>query len=838
MVAPIAALIAVTVADIATGKQAVLVGLLSIAPLLSGVSLPPRATARISAAAVSVAALAFLWNDTWSGWAYWVPLSVVALASVFAVVMAGLRERLDRETSRLRVLARLGQVAYGDASLAETAKRIVDAAVPGGGDFALIEVLGEDGRFDRIAGSITRNQRSLAALLDRSGRSGSDSDGEPPTERTVSLREFDERGLLTIARDSQDLELVRALSLSSAVRLPLSARGRMFGALTLGFFAPQSRWEETLAFAETLSGRVALALSNAALAAELAGAEKQLDAILATVDGAIIVRDIHGEMVYANQAAADLLRLSDPEAIAALRSGEAMQMFDVYSERGDLVELADLPGARVLAGETNPPPMIVRNVVRATGEERWLVDKATAIRDEQARVVMAVNLVEDITATKRAELAQRLLATTGRRATEGQDTDSTLQAMADAAVPELADWAGVDLLEPDGTIRTVAVAHSDPAKVKLGWQLRTRWPVARTDPDGLAAVIRTGEAQLVHDITEEMLEAGAADPEHLLILRQVGLRSTMVVPLRAPDGVLGALSFVSSTARRFDASHLALAEDLGRQAGVIVRDARLLRERAEIARTLEDGLLPQTLPKLPGWSVSAAYSAASGVNQVGGDFYDLVTFDERWAAIIGDVVGKGAPAAALTALVRHTLVAAIRATGDGGRALEITNARMCETDELNLCTVALVIGDGRGTLTVYRAGHPAPLLARKGQVREVGATGTLLGLEKQYANSSETVVVEPGDQILLFTDGVTEARRGQEFFGEDRLHEAVRETDVTLAPSIMDQVRHFAGEKQSDDIALLALCRDNLAAPKVPPPSAVEGSERSPSAAEHETYHQ
>src|SRR5215210_9492166 len=190
----------------------------------------------------------------------------------------------------------------------------------------------------------------------------------------------------------------------------------------------------------------------------LAAADRQLLAIFDTVGAAIMVRDAQGTLVYANQAAADLLRLPDVDAVMAATSQELMDRFEVYTEDGGPLSLGDLPGSRLLRGETNPAPVLVRNIVKATGEERWLLNSARAIGPAAGRALMAVNLIEDLTTTKRAELAQRLLAEAARGGTEPGDVEATLQAIAEAAIPGFADWAGVDL--SDGrTVRTAAVAH-------------------------------------------------------------------------------------------------------------------------------------------------------------------------------------------------------------------------------------------------------------------------------------------------------------------------------------------------------------------------------------------
>jgi GAF domain-containing protein len=547
----------------------------------------------------------------------------------------------------------------------------------------------------------------------------------------------------------------------------------------------------------------------------LAGADRELQAIVGAVEVAIMVRDGTGVLIYSNQAAADLLRLPDPEAVMAATSQELMDRFEVYTEDGAPIALDDLPGTRVLRGEPNPAPLLVRNIVKATGEERWLLNSAKAIGPDVGRPVMAVNLIEDLTETKRAELAQRLLAQAARRGTEPGEVAVMLQAIAEAAVPGFADWAGVDLLEDGRAVRTVAIAHPDPEMVRLGWRLRTEWPVDLETPGGIAAVVRTGRPQLVEEISDEMLEQTALDQAHLDVLRAIGLKSTMIVPLVAGTEVLGALSYVSSTARRFTRRDLDLACDLGRQLGVSVKNAQLNEERARIAQTLQASLLPEAIPKIPGWRISGVYRAAGAQNIVGGDFYDFVAFDGGWAVIIGDVVGKGAPAAALTALVRHTTAAMIESTGDPAAAMDLANRRLCEraADSLDPCTAA-VVAITSDTAVICSAGHPLPLLRRSGDVIPLGRTSPMLGVDARSKYTTTCEKILPGDRLVLYTDGVTDAPGHSDRFGEERLIEAIRTLDlegIEIADAILAAVDRFLATTQPDDIAVISMVRETAA---------------------------
>jgi GAF domain-containing protein len=808
--------------DLLVSDRVVLVSLMISAPLLCALAASPLATRWIAGSAIVVSAVSLLLSRSPSSWRFWVPLVVVTMGSSFALVMASYRERLRLEARRLQILADVAEIANGGKRVPEMAQALCDLLVPRLVDMCVIDLIGGDGRIQRLAGALEGDPDLLQEFLARApspaGVWGSAARAVLPAS-TQHVEVIDDSVRRELAHDEEDFALLQRLAVESAVIVPLAGRESPVGALILGTRAPRAHINaDDVQYAETLAGRVALALDNAVLSEELSTTEQQLEVILGTVDAGITVRDTHGRMVYANQAAADLLKLPDPDAVKAFPPGRLMERFDVYSEAGDPVDLAQLPGSRVLSGEVSPPPIVVRNVVRETGEERWLLNRATAVADTSGRTVMAVNLIDDVTETKRSEIAQRLLATAARELTESSDLERALQCIADAAVPEMSDWAGVDLLDPIGRICTVAIAHRDPEKVRLGWHLRSKWPVSPEDPDGMPAVIRTGEPQLIPDITDEMLVLGARDPEHLTVLRAVGLNSTMIVPIPLGTSILGTLSFVSSTSRRFDERDLDLARDLGRQVGVFISNAQLHAEQAHIAQTLQAGLIPASLPALEGWEVSSVYRAAGRANEVGGDFYDIVEFQGGWAAIIGDVVGKGAEAAALTALARHTLAAIIESTGDVAYGLTVLNRRLRQRrDDYNsMCTIAALQFTGEPEATVFSAGHPLPVLRRAGEVELVGRTSPILGFVDDIELTGTRVRIDPGDQLVLYTDGVLDAAGALERFGEQRLLDTVRSLSGAAgsdpAELIREAIDRFLEGDQNDDIAIMSLTRTRVTA--------------------------
>jgi len=811
---------AVVFVDILVAADRVAVTSLMIAaPLLCGVTSSITVTRRVGVLCVVAAALAFIWGPSLSSWRYWIPLGVVTVGSGFAVVMARYRGDADRDARRMRVLADVGEIAHGGQSVEEIAWALIDVLVPRLVDVCLIDIRTPEGRVARLAGAAAGPRDQARELLGRAAAGDGDRSSDTLPAQTVHKPMLSAKGARGLGRDDEERRLLAELGIDSALTVPLAPREAPLGALTLATRPPRARLSraDDVEYAETLAGRVGLALDNAVLSAELSSAERQLEVILGSVDAGVTVRDRHGRMVYANQAAADLLKLPDPAAVLAHPPGRLMARFDVFSEDGDPVDLSDLAGTRLLMGETTTPPMIVRNIVKETGEERWLLNKATAVLGPDGEIALAVNLIEDVTETKRNEIAQRLMAETLRTLAEARDLPSTLQAIADAAVPSLADWAAVDMVDESGTTRTLAIAHRDPDKVRMGWYLNHRWP-ADHESGGLGAVIRSGEPLLIHEITDEMLARRAQDPEHLGILREVGLNSAMITPIRSGDRILGALSFISCTSRRFDARDLRLASDLGRQTGVIIDSAELQAAESHIAQTLQAGLIPRSLPAVEGWEVSSAYRAAGRAVQVGGDFYDLLSFEGGWAAVIGDVVGKGAEAAALTALARHTLAAILETTGDLTYAFQVLNRRLRRRGDnyRSLCTVAAVSVTSSSEVTIISAGHPLPLLRRDSVTAPVGRPSPMLGYVDDLELSATRVAVEPGDELILYTDGVLDAIGSADRFGEARLIDTVRRLagGGATPERILEAIDGFSDSDQADDIAILSLTHAPVAAPR------------------------
>ncbi|HEX8104016.1 MAG TPA: SpoIIE family protein phosphatase [Solirubrobacteraceae bacterium] len=420
-------------------------------------------------------------------------------------------------------------------------------------------------------------------------------------------------------------------------------------------------------------------------------------------------------------------------------------------------------------------------------------------------------------ASERARERTEFLAEAGRRMATSMDFETTLQEVAEITVPAIADWCTITIRDAGGELRTVAAAHTDPARTSLARELADRYRPRLDDVAGAGHVITTGEPELVDDVPDALLITAARDREHLEILRGLGLRASLVVPLRTADAVIGALALaMAESGRSFDSDDASLAQGLAARAALHIRNAQLYTERSHIAKTLQAGLLPRRLPEVPHVEVAARYLAAGDQNDVGGDFYDVFPTGEEgvWAALIGDVTGKGPEAAALTSLVRHTLRTAAIRDADPIENLQVLNrAMLADTLSTRFCTVVyarVCPSPGSALVTVATGGHPPPLVLRAGgELERVDVRGSLVGGVEDPEFATRTLRLHAGDVMVLYTDGVTELRTRDPSYGDRRLAETLLGHAGRDAAEIADAVQRTAVALQSgpprDDIALLVL---------------------------------
>lgn len=372
------------------------------------------------------------------------------------------------------------------------------------------------------------------------------------------------------------------------------------------------------------------------------------------------------------------------------------------------------------------------------------------------------------------------------------DPDLALSQVAALAVPQLADWCAVHLADRTETTSQVAPVDGDPARAS---------EILRLFPP--AQVLATGTPEI--------------GPQ------------TLLLPLRARRRVLGAMTLVNDDDRRFTDDDVELARELAARAAVAIDTARLFSERSQIARRLQDSLLPPTLPAIPGIELGARYRAAGEGLDVGGDFYDAFAVTPgRWLLAVGDVRGQGVDAAVITGLARHTIRSAavagwapcqilrhlndilVRHHAEGESAAGAGDWQATEPRFLTVL-LAMVTPTAEGAeVVVCTAGHPLPMVRRAdGTVTAVGSPGCLVGVMPDIDVSETPVVLGPGDALVCFTDGVIERHEGGRFVGEAGIQRALSacgdESAAGLARLVEATAVGFAANQPEDDMAVLAL---------------------------------
>jgi PAS domain S-box-containing protein len=507
----------------------------------------------------------------------------------------------------------------------------------------------------------------------------------------------------------------------------------------------------------------------------LRGSHRRFDAIVGSLSDPVTIRDRQHRFAYANRAALSHLGFDSWEDLRRTAPAEIMGDYLVWGEDGREISMEDIPSVRILRGEP-ADPLLIRTVNRESGAQRWNLLKAAPLMDEAGEVEATITIIEDVTEQKRAERQASFLAQTSEVLASSLDYEQTLRNVAKLAVPDIVDWCAVDLVDEDGDRRPVAVAHVDPDRLRLAEQLREYQP-AQLDPDqGLGLVFRTGEPLLYPEIPDELLERSAVDERHLALLRAVGLRSAAVVPMRLGRRILGAMTLVSAESGRvLDRSDLELAEQVAARAAVAIENSRLYSERSAIAHTLQQSLLPEQLPEIPGYELASVLIPALEGSEVGGDFYDVWEVGGGWMMLIGDVTGKGVEAAALTSLVRHTVRAASEFEASPAALLARVDTILKKQRDRSICTALCVrLEENRATLAV--SGHPLPLYITPGEVKAVGEHGPLLGGFSDVRWNDVTLELAPGSTLVTYTDGVTDAVGGDGTrYGLQRLRETLAE---------------------------------------------------------------
>ena len=520
-------------------------------------------------------------------------------------------------------------------------------------------------------------------------------------------------------------------------------------------------------------------------------------------------------------------------AIDAMRSGEPV-FIRTHEERVERYPV--LADTRI----DWEPGLVVVPMYRATGEPFGVFGVGFPSTDaidqlnESFLVEVAAQCALALDRSRSASIAERnqeqlaFLDALSGALSRSLDVETALTHLAELTVPRLADWCAVRVVESSPIPSpAIGVAHRDPTKVALLNQLTERLPRDLVVQADLGEAFRAARPFVSDTNDPAELARRMGDPRIGDALGSIGAQDVVIFPLYARGRLIGALGFGNGPNRPMRTDEFDLAHAVAVRAAVLVDNARMFAERSEVARALQDSLLPGVLPDVPGVELGARYRPAGHGLDVGGDFYDAFQADENWWVFaVGDVCGHGVEAASLTGLARHTIRSAAMSGVMPSAVLGHLNRMLLQhtTEEAarhesdvpmtpRFCTV--LVGAVQPTpdgvdIIVCSAGHPLPLVRRAtDKVVPVGVPGTLLGVTDDVTLTDTVVHLAPGESLVCYTDGLTDRRSGRRTFGEEGIVTAMLRSRTASASEMAEQVEAdavaFVEFEPNDDMAVLVL---------------------------------
>ena len=672
------------------------------------------------------------------------------------------------------LLAEAGRLLAASLDLDETLRTVARLAVPEFADWSAVDYVEPDGTVRQVSSGhedpakdallleLRRRHRVLAdrAEAEPIGALQVLSSGRPQVFTPAS---FDRVPTTSHAEDA----LWRSIGAVSWLIVPIRAGEQVVGALTFLTTQPDRIYDEgDFPVAAELGDRCGQALRNAQLYDEARSGAALLDTVFGAAPVGMALLDAELRTVLRNARLDDLGVAPDDElARSVLASG--MTVSDVEARAGRRAFLTSYAPVEIAGRVLGVVVAIVE-----TSERQQLLERTARMQTVTERLSAA------LTEAEVAEVIVReVMAATG------------------------ASCGVLGLVAPGE--RALVVGH----RFGIEGGPPGRLPLEAEAP--MPAAARTAVPVLLHT-REEWLQRYPAVPP------RGDFEAFAAVPLLFEDAVSGVMGIGYPERRGFEAADVEMLLAIGRQGAQALERARLYEERAYVARTLQEGLLPRALPNIEGLELGVRYRPIGDGSEVGGDFYDVVPLnDGSWLAAVGDICGKGTGAAVLTGVVRSTIRAlALNETDLEPVVRGVNEALLRENSPQALATVGCATlrreGDGVESC-IATGGHPPPLVLRAdGTVEMVDSGGPLLGVSGNPDLEIARIRLEPGDTLLLYTDGVIDARRaGRPAFGEERLRDALAAgagLDVQGVLDVIDgAVRAYAAGPPRDDKALLAI---------------------------------
>jgi serine phosphatase RsbU (regulator of sigma subunit)/anti-sigma regulatory factor (Ser/Thr protein kinase) len=439
--------------------------------------------------------------------------------------------------------------------------------------------------------------------------------------------------------------------------------------------------------------------------------------------------------------------------------------------------------------------------------------QAEFVRAMADALAQAVERARAMDAAEAASARLAFLADASVAFNASLDYESCMEAVGTLLVPRLADWCVVQVLE-GAQLVNAAIKHFDPEKLAWAERMSGVYPVDMSAATGAPNVLRTGQSELYPDIPPELVEATAVNEEHLAALRQLGIRSALVVPLVGRTGAFGAITLIyAESERSYGPEDVLFVEDVARRAALALEAARMFRDQsgrlAEVRRVAEaaqHAILAQPPARLGRLRLAARYVSATAEALIGGDLYEVVPRPGAVRLLIGDVRGKGLAAVRVATIVLGEFRAAAADLDDlGDVARQIDRRVRAYLLEEDFVTALIAEVRDDGTLTVVSCGHPPALLATASGLRALSTEPSLpLGLGADP--HALQVQLAPGDRLLMMTDGVLEARDAERAF-LDVMTVASPICHGSLDDGldrVLEGLRGAVGHDLGDDVALLA----------------------------------
>lgn len=421
----------------------------------------------------------------------------------------------------------------------------------------------------------------------------------------------------------------------------------------------------------------------------------------------------------------------------------------------------------------------------------------------------------DITMARRREAEQKMLSDASKILASSLDDESRFGAVLDALLEWAGDLAALYIADRERLrVMTIRCAD-DPLLLAHKDTFGSRFPILNNPGHPARRAILEGRPVFVDDVTDEVFWEESGGGPFLGWARATGLGAAVFVPIPSPGRPVGALSLAFSRSRRTDLSVVIPSlEELASRIALAFENARLYAERDHVARTLQEGLLPATLPDIPGLEIGTRYRAVGEGINVGGDFFDAFDMRDGWGIVIGDVCGKGPASAVFTTVARQSLRSIALLEDEPVRILaHVNQALMGQAVGGQFCTMALArivrTADGAEVL-LSGGGHPAPILVHPdGSTKEIELRGSLLGIFPDPELKQVQLRLQPGDSLVFYTDGVIDEHAASQAFGGRKLRRVLgkvaRRPADSIAASIEEAVIRWSRSQPRDDIAIVVL---------------------------------